>query len=164
MLVKIGSAFIDPNEIAAIVPYREDGLTDIGQATQICITLRQGGGFWIDAPMDEAEAALIDAGVIENPYPEELPELSEGELTALEKLEAGGYRWLARDKTGHLYAYRGSTPPEYDGAYWNGDPASEPNNTRVDPAADNPGASIFGFITEQDEEPWEIEKLLRVNF
>ena len=50
MLVKIGSAFIDPNEIAAIVPDRED----IEQATQICITLRHGSSFWIDAPMDEA--------------------------------------------------------------------------------------------------------------
>lgn len=86
MLVKIGSAFIDPTEIAAVMPDREDGLTELELATQICITLKQGGSFWLDATMDEAEAALIDAGVIEDPYPDVL-DLSSDEMAELIRLQ-----------------------------------------------------------------------------
>ena len=45
MLVKIGRAFIDPMEIAAVMPDRVDGLTELELATQICVTLKQGGSF-----------------------------------------------------------------------------------------------------------------------
>lgn len=158
MLVKIGSAFIDPNEIAAIVPDREDGLTGIEQATQICITLRQGGSFWIDAPMDEAEAALIDAGVIENPYPEPPEpevELTDEEMAKLRDLESDGYLYLARDKDGKLFAFR--HVPEYDGAYWN------------DPSINAAAGTLrihegFDFIDADAEEPTEIFRLLGYPF
>lgn len=156
MLIKIGSALIDPNEIAAIVPDREDGLTDIEQATQICITLRHGSSFWIDAPMDEAEAALIDAGVIENPYPEPAgPELDDEELAKLRDLETDGYRFLARDKDGKLFAFR--RRPEHDGAYWN------------DPSINAAAGTLrihegFDFIDSDDEEPHDIALLLGYPF
>jgi hypothetical protein len=70
--------------------------------------------------MDEAEAALIDAGVIENPYPEEAfeaPALSDNERIELEALDAQGYEYLARDVDGKLYAYK-CEPGRADGYYF----------------------------------------------
>ena len=157
MLIKIGSAFIDPEEIAAITPDRGDGQDAYQSSTQICITLRHGGSFWIDAPMDEAEAALIDAGAIENPYEDQdgdRPELTEGELAVLRDLESDGYNYLARDKDGKLYAFRNR--PEYDGAYWSDPGAGSAGVLRVH--------EDFDFIDTGAEEPAEIYRLLGYPF
>lgn len=64
MLIKIGSALIDPEEIAAVSPYSDETLSALEKATHVCIVFKQGESLWIDATMDEAEAALIDAGVV----------------------------------------------------------------------------------------------------
>lgn len=157
MLVKIGNAFIDPAEIAAIAQYREGGLTEYEKATQICITLRHGGSFWIDASMDDAEAALIDAGMIECDEPEgsDLPDMTDEELAKLRDLEADGYLYLARDRDGKLFAFR--RRPEYDGAYWN-DPSitAAAGTLRIHDG--------FAFISEDAEEPAEIVALLGYPF
>lgn len=84
------------------------------------IQLRSGGNVWITATMDEAEAALIDAGVIENPYPDaddEPPELTENERSELAALDANGYEYIARDADGKLYAYK-CEPGRADGYYF----------------------------------------------
>lgn len=107
MLIKIGDCFVDPEEIALICGDEPDYHPDAG--SQMLIQLRRGGSIWITATMDEAEAALIDAGVIENPYPEdelEAPDLSEAELEELDALDAQGFKYIARDEDGALYAYR----------------------------------------------------------
>lgn len=149
MLVKIGSAWIDPEEIAMILPDQpvEDWTPEDSQ--NICVQLRHGSSMWIRATMDEAEAVLIDAGYIENPYPEEdePPELTEDEHDAAADLYDRDFEWLARDKDGKLYAFRDK--PEKDGAYWN----SFAN--KAEPVDED-----FGFISFEDEEPWSIAHLL----
>lgn len=150
MLIKIGSALIDPNEIIAIKPYPDD------DCVKICVILRNAFSFLIDATMDEAEAALIDAGVVtdltdEPPQDEEtVPALSAFEIEELCKLYENEYRYMARDKDGKLYAYR--RRPEYGGFYWS------------DPGPGGAGAlqvcDGFEFIGEDDSEPTEISELL----
>lgn len=85
---------------------------------QICIHLRNGSGTWIHSTLDEAEAALIDAGYIENPYPEDdpAPELSAEERVELEAFDAQGFAWLARDEDGKVFAYK--EKPALEGGYF----------------------------------------------
>lgn len=153
MLIKIGSAFVDPTEIAAIEPDRDDSLQAYERAQQICIILKQGGSFRADATMDEAEAALIDAGCIENPYPEDEdpPAITEDELEELRSLSHDGFGYLARDYDHRLYAYRNC--PERDAVGW------------FDPRLSTDGGTVrvcgeFLFVSEHDAEPTEIAPLL----
>ena len=149
MLIKIGSALIDPNEIIAIKPYPDDCM-------KTCVILRNTFSILTDAAIDEAEAALIDAGVMtdltDDPPQDEdaAPALSAFEIEELCKLYENEYRYMARDKDGKLYAYR--RKPEYGGFYWS------------DPGPGGAGAlqvcDGFEFIGEDDSEPTEISKLL----
>ena len=147
MLIKIGDAWIDPEEIAMINDSYDSHLE---AQPQICIHLRHGSGTWIHSTMDEAEAALIDAGYIENPYPEEdePPELTEEEREVLSGLYDRDFEYLARDADGKLYAFRDK--PEKDGAYWNS--AEGDRAERID--------EDFDFVVYEDEKPWSIAYLL----
>lgn len=116
MLIKIGDCFVDPEQVQAVrdmfVPGRDETPT-------VEIILPGPTCFRAEAAIDEAEAALIDAGVIENPYPEELFEvpLSAEERIELEALDAQGYEYIARDADGKLYAYK-CEPGRADGYYF----------------------------------------------
>ena len=68
-------------------------------------------------------------------------------MEKLYELAADGYKYLARDKDGKLFAFRHK--PKYGGFYWD-DP---------DPA---PALQVDGlsFISEEDEEPTEISSLI----
>lgn len=145
MLIKIGDAWIDPEEIAMILPDQpvEDWTPEDSQ--NICVQLRHGSSMWIRATMDEAEAALIDAGYIEDPAADEAPELSDAELDELTGLEELGFKYVARDADGKLYAY--FEKPTKDGAYWNSRDG-QPVKLKED----------FDFI--DDSEPWSIAWLL----
>lgn len=148
MLIKIGDAWVDPAEIAMITPdHSADGCswTPLDLAQHICLTMRQGGSTWIGATMDEAEAALIDAGVIQDPTADEAPELTDAELEELMGLEELGFKYVARDADGKLYAY--FEKPTKDGAYWNSRDG-QPVKLKED----------FDFI--DDSEPWSIAWLL----
>lgn len=149
MLIKIGNALVDPNEIAVIQPDRNERLSDDDKSTHILIELRNGGSIWIEASMDKAEAALINAGVVTDLTADHdpVPPLTDAEVEKLYELKSDGYKYLARDKDGKLYAFRHK--PKYGGFYWD-DP---------DPA---PALLVSGlsFVSEEDEEPTEISKLL----
>ena len=110
MLIKIGDAWIDPQEIACM---REE--IDSVDKTHYIVTRFKNAGddILITATMDEAEAALIDAGLIEEPTYDVPPELTEAELTKLSALYDNGYKYLARDGDGKLFAYM--TKPNSDG-------------------------------------------------
>ena len=102
MLVKIGDCFVDPEQIQAV---RDMFVPALDETPTVEIILANGECFEAQATMDEAEAALIDASVIENPYPEEAletPALSDNERIELEALDAQGFEYLARDVDGKL--------------------------------------------------------------
>lgn len=120
MLIKIGDCWVDPEEIAMItpdLPLEDHYVTEA--AKHVCVQLRQGASAWIEATMDEAEAALIDAGAIENLYPEDEGriKLSEAEREELSALYEQGYEYIARDSDGKANAFK-SEPIMGDGFYY----------------------------------------------
>lgn len=149
MLIKIGSALVDPEEIVAIKPYPDGNFDCHDHSVLINIILRNSTSFLTDSTMDEAEAALIDAGVVTDLTPDHDPvsPLTDAEVEKLCELKSDGYKYLARDKDGKLYAFRHK--PKYGGFYW-----EEP-----DPA---PAMQVDGlsFVSEEDEEPTEICSLI----
>ena len=147
MLIKIGDCFVDPEQIQAVrdmfVPGRDETPT-------VEIILPGPTCFRAEATIDEAEAALIDAGVIENPYPEdelEAPDLSEAEREELDALDAQGYEYIARDIDGKLYAYKGE--PGREGGYYYAPGATVPEKVT---------AGDFLFV--DPDEAWSIPFLL----
>ena len=103
MLVKIGDCFVDPEQIQAV---RDMFVPALDETPTVEIILANGECFEAQATMDEAEAALIDAGMIEDPYPEEdALALGEEERVELEELYEHGYEYLARDADGKLNAF-----------------------------------------------------------
>ena len=56
MLIKIGDAWVDPEEIVMVCDSYDSHLEI---HPQICIHLRNGSGTWIHSTLDEAEAALM---------------------------------------------------------------------------------------------------------
>lgn len=146
MLIRIGDCFVDPEQVQAVrdmfVPGRDATPT-------VEIILANGGCFEAQAAMDEAEAALIDAGVIENPYPEEAfeaPALSDNERIELEALDAQGYEYIARDADGKLYAYK--SEPGREGGYYYAPGATSPEKVAGD------------FLFVEPDEAWSIPFLL----
>ena len=123
MLIKIGDAWVDPEEIVMVCDSYDSHLEI---HPQICIHLRNGSGTWIHSTLDEAEAALIDAGFIENPYPEEneAPELSTEERVELEALDVQGFAWIARDADGKVFAYK--EKPALENGYFFSPGATQP--------------------------------------
>lgn len=101
MLIKIGNAYVAPAEIAAATHWDATKL----DPERFEVTLRSGEWVTVYCSAAEFEAALIDAGVIEDPTTDNLPELTEAELTKLGELHDSGYKYLARDADGKLYAY-----------------------------------------------------------
>ena len=118
MLIKIGDAWVDPEEIVGIVPAAVFPYGDSNPT--IFIQMRGStGSLCAHTTMDEAEAALIDAGLIENPYPEDdaAPELSTEERVELEAFDVQGFAWLARDADGKVFAYK-EKPALEDGYFF----------------------------------------------
>lgn len=146
MLVKIGDCFVDPVQIQAV---RDMFVPALDETPTVEIILANGECFEAQATMDEAEAALIDAGVIENPYPEEAieaPALSDNERIELEALDAQGYEYLARDVDGKLYAYK-CEPGREDGYYFS-------------PGCQQPEPVAGDFLYVDADEAWSISFLL----
>ena len=146
MLIKIGDCFVSPEEIAAV---RDMFVPETDEEPSVEIVLRGGEAFDVLAPMDEAEAALIDAGYIDSPYPEdglEAPALSDNERIELEALDAQGYEYIARDADGKLYAYKGE--PGRKGGYYYAPGASRAEKVNGD------------FLCVDADEAWSISFLL----
>jgi len=115
MLIKIGDAWVDPEEIVAM----RETIDDVDKTRYVITRFKNAGDdLLIEATLDEAEAALIDAGYIENPYPEDdpAPELSAEERVELEAFDAQGFAWLARDEDGKVFAYK--EKPALEGGYF----------------------------------------------
>jgi hypothetical protein len=146
VLIKIGDCFVDPLEIAMICDSYDSHLE---VQPMICIHLRHGSGMWIHSTMDEAEAALIDAGVMEEPAEDETPDLTDEEKEELTGLFDAGFEWLARDGDGKLFAY--NAEPEKTGAFW---------DVKGDQFQAQRVKAEFDFIAADDAKPWSIPYLL----
>ena len=146
MLIKIGDCFVNPDEIAAV---RDMFLPANDEQPTVESILRGGACCDAEASIDEAEAALIDAGCIDSPYPEdglEAPALSDNERIELKALDAQGYEYIARDADGKLYAYKGE--PGREAGYYYAPGASTPEKVNGD------------FLCVDADEAWSISFLL----
>ena len=122
MLIKIGDAWVDPEEIVGV---RADPVWKTKDWLKIRFR-HDSAEMIVEATLDEAETALIDAGLIENPYPEddEAPELSTEERVELEALDVQGFAWLARDADGKVFAYK--EKPALENGYFFSPGATQP--------------------------------------
>lgn len=93
-MIKIGNTLINPAEISAIYPSEST-------PGKVWISLRSGRTVWTMASMEEVTKALLDAGELENDMPPDQVE----QLNMLLQLYAEGYRYIARDENGQLFAY-----------------------------------------------------------
>lgn len=154
MLIRIRESFIDPAEIAVV--RRAVDCT----CPTLDITLHCGVSCFVEGTVKELEDALIDAGWLINPRAE-MPNLTDAEVDELVQLDAAGYRFIARDKDGKLYAYRNK--PDYDGAYWT-DPLCPQDPLWINDRSDELDDPLFDFIHEADDSLTDIEKILPTYF
>lgn len=110
MFIEIGGALIDSDRIAAVSP-------DLYAVGVVRVLLTNGKTVCVKAYMSDAEDALTDAGLITS----DDMSLSANDIAALKELRAIGRNYIAKDKTGAVYAF--IDPPVRCGAYWQ--PAEE---------------------------------------
>lgn len=110
MFIEIGEALIDSDRIAAVSP-------DLHAVGVVRVLLTNGKTVCVKAYMSDAEDALTDAGLITS----DDMSLSANDIAALKELRAIGRNYIAKDKTGAVYAF--IDPPVRCGAYWQ--PAEE---------------------------------------
>lgn len=146
MLIRIGDTWIDPSEIMIVQPLH------ISSEHYVKILLRSHPEvICIQADEDAVEAALIDAGVIEDPEADAERPLTDIERSTLQELDDVGYEWMARDGDGKLYAFM--SKPKKEGAYWDVDA----DRDELKPQRIETG---FDFIDAADEDPWQVACLL----
>lgn len=146
MLIRIGDTWIDPSEIMIVQPLH------ISSEHYVKILLRSHPDtICIQADEDAVEAALIDAGVIEDPEADAERPLTDIERSTLQELDEVGYEWMARDGDGKLYAFM--SKPKKEGAYWDVDA----DRDELKPQRIETG---FDFIDAADEDPWQVAYLL----
>lgn len=95
--------------------------------------------------------ALAEAGQLYTPAEPDPPiEMSDLELGFLMQAVDDGYRYIARDENGQLYAYQGK--PRKDGPEWMTDQIEEKPERMCE--------ELFDFVDFDDAEPTKIADLL----
>lgn len=140
MLIKIGSVWIDPEEIAA---------AEFDATLFVTFHLKTGAVVTASAGEEEVTAALMDAGLLpDDRPPEAFIELTVEESDELRHLYAIGCSWIARDKDGKAYAYKAR--PKLIGAYWESDDGHPAAQLEAD----------YDFLEPGGDAPLEILALL----
>lgn len=96
MLIRIGKALVDPGEI--IMARELDR-----EPPEVEIVFRHGGGCFLECSIGELAQTLQECGCTVEKWPAD--PLTREETDALSDLADAGYRYLARDQDGRLYAY-----------------------------------------------------------
>ena len=139
-MIKIGNIYVEGDCIAAVSPNSHD-------YGKVCIFLTCGKVVYAKATMEEAEIVLAENGMIELP---ESAFVTEDEMSYLQMLARDGFKYIARDKTGTVYAFL--SRPEKNGAYW--DPAVEESVERI-------YDYDFDWVSYDDDEPTDIMEILQ---
>lgn len=135
-MIKIGSAIINEEQIAAVYP-------SLNTPGKIWISLASGRAVWTMATMEEITMAL------QNVCGDIMAPKVAMEISVLEHLTAAGYRFLARDEGGPLWAF--DAEPEKDESCWNA----------IDGKAHPVRSDLFDGVVEwQDEMAAEIDAIL----
>ena len=147
MLIKIGDCWVDPEEVVAVYP-DECAMLSPGDFTNTVLVLRGNQiALTTHHAIETAIVALQRTGYIE--APEEAPtwpELTPAERLELQSLQAYGYEWIARDKSGQAYAYW--SRPEKAASEWFVGEGDGDRTVRL--------RNSFDFLVWEDEKPTSI--------
>ncbi len=105
-MIRFGDVYVTESEIAAIYPSKSE-------EDKIWVALKSGRMIYCNVDMLQAERVMVAAGLAL------LDEVEPGDmvLIVLENLAAAGFRYLARDENGGLYAFEEA--PERGDRCWN---------------------------------------------
>lgn len=141
MLIRIGDEFFEAAEIAAVRP--------AASASKTVLVLRCGRECTILRDYEDALGDLAAAGLLADPESMAMPKLEPEEREELSHLAHLGFRWIARDADGKIYAYRDF--PSWDGGYWS-TALTTSDTVRLD--------NDYDFVEATAHKPWSIEELL----
>ena len=106
-MIKINDIILNEQQIAVLMPEGFDGTR---------VHLNCGAMTVIPASMEDVLAAYEAAGMFKDSGDPVGIALTDAERQELLEFYKGGFRWVAADKDGRIYAYM--KKPERDGAYW----------------------------------------------
>lgn len=113
-MIKLGNVVVNEEFIQAVEPWQENG------AEKGCLVLMRSGDMISAAgvSMDAVCFTLAQVGALASSTPEIPPQsaFSPAEQAELYQAAREGYYYVAKDKTGIVYAFR--ERPEKHGAYW----------------------------------------------
>ena len=153
MFIRVDNVLINLDEIhtAILDNSLQDSLPILKLQMRGGIRTTVGHGADPEVVFDVMVAALAEAGQLYTPAEPEPPiEMSDLELGFLMQAVDDGYRYIARDENGQLYAYQGK--PHKDGPEWMIDQIEEKPERMCD--------ELFDFIDFDDAEPTKIAELL----
>ena len=120
------------------------------------VEIKRPGGTEIVLTGPGAEVCVVLNTLLNRRTPETTStsgvKLTEEEDIRLTQLYHEGYRWLARDRSGDLFAFKEVPYWDWDGDSWGAH--------MTDGFTDVP-IYLFSFVSSQDDEPTEIEPIIR---
>lgn len=146
MLTKIGGVWVNLCEIVAAEHLPATKL----DPESVDIVLQNGEHVLASCSAEEFDAALAAAGLLPDEKGNDLRLLDE-DYELLTTIFEEGFRYLARDVDGKLYAYRHE--PSRDGAYWN--PAYQADG-ELKPLL----RERLTFVSADDEAPFDLAELI----
>lgn len=153
MFIRVDNVLINLDEIhtAILDNSLQDSLPILKLQMRGGIRTTVGHGADPEVVFDVMVAALAEAGQLYTPAEPDPPiEMSDLELGFLMQADDEGYKYIARDRNGQLFAYKDE--PHKDGPEWmTYAPAAEPERMCDE---------LFDFVDFDDDEPTKIAELL----
>ena len=120
------------------------------------VEIKRPGGTEIVLTGPGAEVCVVLNTLLDRRKPETTStsgvKLTEEEDIRLTQLYHEGYRWLAREESGDLYAFKEEPGWDWDGNSW---------GARMTDGFTDVPIYLFSFVSSQDEEPTAIEPIIR---
>lgn len=142
-MIRLGNYIINEDVIVAMRP------SDDGDATMI--QLKYSAEIQVNVPFEEIVGCLVAAGILPDAVSVDLIQVSGADALTLARLHRDGFRYLARDFDGKLFAYKSA--PYKRTLEWH-------------PAGDDEGVPRrvkegFSVVTWDDDQPLNITVILQ---
>lgn len=141
-MIKLGDYIVNEDVVVLVKP------TEGGKATSIL--LKYTAEIRIEMPFEEAVGCFIEAGILPGAAGTDVVQVPSEDVLALTQLHREGFRYLARDYDGKLFAY--GRAPSKGVLGWRADDR-EGSPKRVSKGC--------AFVTWDDEQPLSITAMLQ---
>lgn len=154
-MIWLGSKLVNEDCIASIEEAAPDvymcGACDPNAEPALAVRLTSGDVLFVRCTMTDAVEALERAGLLDAPETVGVAQLlfSKEELTEMREAYANGFRYVAKDKNGAVYAY--IDRPSRSGAYWS---VSDGKSTRL--------VCGYAALHYDEAEPYDMESIFAV--